>query len=819
MAFGLYAKEDLKINDGVKIRPWRMGTGGDLRMGTGSTANAYAFVGGDASWGRASGVFGDMRLAGSLHLLDGGVVRGAVVAEPIMELPTLGWTPLDVPSNDFLFVEAGQTKELKSTDPYPRSVTVRSNGTLVLQGGNFQFRSLVMNAGAKLVLRPTDDPLEPASLRIDVSSEFIVDYARMSTLEGLDGRSILWRYGGTNEIHLNGGAQFLGTLAAPNAKVSFSSAAAFQGSLWAKSVEFHQYNGSIQFLPFTGDDRNFDGDTDGDGVADSVEFRLGTDPLLADTDGDGYSDGLEIIGRSGLMGANNGVSAWPEHYAHSWGWAIDTTRRDLFNPLRRDQFLRVVWQSRDEIEGMKTARRDSYDPETKTCREVSKYRPTPLWGDFREAWTDSGYLDQLVREFSDSEGKPLVPAPHLSRMPEYTVNLHIDAGPGAVRNLPSELVRLGGEVLVAQGGANAGAGPYDFDLDGDGAFSAAGWAYPDTSCDGVVTPKLGKNERVDLLERLFGGWDTDPFRDCWTLAIGYGANAANVAMEKAAAIDHVYLPAQVQTTWSLRKTLLHEYGHSIGLSHPRWQDSANHATGTSLLGNGVMNYAYLGGQYQRCNLTQGATWNDSRWCGPHPPSNAGVFRNWYPDMSSLWFSVTWWRNDELLQSERNRLATSDDVLISWESGPLNPSTGFRQPREFFAMQDLHFSRGLYCTLHLDSLVESDGISVCRTPHGDTLAVPVKGTPIDWNQNGIIDDLPIDLWGQDGELAIPWFQVFTAHDAIPPGRVFAYHLQSDENDWVVWKNETVPFIGVGGYKIPHIVGLPDFGWDLKHMADW
>ncbi|MCB9495370.1 MAG: hypothetical protein H6686_00595 [Fibrobacteria bacterium] len=138
------------------------------------------------------------------------------------------------------------------------------------------------------------------------------------------------------------------------------------------------------------------------------------------------------------------------------------------------------------------------------------------------------------------------------------------------------------------------------------------------------------------------------------------------------------------------------------------------------------------------------------------------------------------------------------------------------------MQDLHFSRGLYCTLHLDSLVESDGLSVCRTSHGDTLDVPVKGAPIDWNQNGIIDDMPMDLWGQDGELAIPWFQVFTAHDAIPPGRVFAYHLQSDENDWVVWKNETVPFLGIEEVKEkapPFIIRLPDRTRDLKTKVRW
>lgn len=35
-------------------------------------------------------------------------------------------------------------------------------------------------------------------------------------------------------------------------------------------------------------------DTDGDGLSDADELRLGTDPNRSDTDGDGYPDGLEL---------------------------------------------------------------------------------------------------------------------------------------------------------------------------------------------------------------------------------------------------------------------------------------------------------------------------------------------------------------------------------------------------------------------------------------------------------------------------------------------------------------------------------------------
>ena len=36
-------------------------------------------------------------------------------------------------------------------------------------------------------------------------------------------------------------------------------------------------------------------DSDGDGLADSVETQLGTDPALPDTDGDGLEDGQEVL--------------------------------------------------------------------------------------------------------------------------------------------------------------------------------------------------------------------------------------------------------------------------------------------------------------------------------------------------------------------------------------------------------------------------------------------------------------------------------------------------------------------------------------------
>lgn len=47
-------------------------------------------------------------------------------------------------------------------------------------------------------------------------------------------------------------------------------------------------------------------DTDKDGLVDTLEIKLGTDPAVADTDGDGYKDGEEVAnGYNPLKGKSN----------------------------------------------------------------------------------------------------------------------------------------------------------------------------------------------------------------------------------------------------------------------------------------------------------------------------------------------------------------------------------------------------------------------------------------------------------------------------------------------------------------------------------
>jgi choice-of-anchor A domain-containing protein len=392
-------------------------------MGVGTVVYANTFSAGYAGWGRSSVIQGDLRVGGTFgtKLQDGAWIHGAVIPDSTLTPMRLTFPAQTVVGGTSRVVESGDSVVLSTTRDYPKDVTVRAGGKLVLRGGRFVFRNLVLNPTAKVYVQTNQDvgaaEANDSMVRIDVHGEFLIDraivngesWANPRVKVQPDARSILWLYSGTQELHINGSTRFLGTLVAPNAKVSLSSTAGFQGSLWAKEVEIHQYNGNLQFLPLVGKSRRADHDQDG--LDDTLEFRLGTDPLLTDTDGDGYTDGLEVLGRQNRMGAIKGVTQASPGFAHSWGWALDSTRRDLFNPLRRDQFLRVVWQDSNEILTMQTAKGRRWVDTAGRCLDGQTHFPAPYWSTFAPAWADRAYLDRFIASFADPSDKPLVKNP------------------------------------------------------------------------------------------------------------------------------------------------------------------------------------------------------------------------------------------------------------------------------------------------------------------------------------------------------------------------------------------------------------------------
>lgn len=62
-------------------------------------------------------------------------------------------------------------------------------------------------------------------------------------------------------------------------------------------------------------------DSDGDGLTDAEEEKLGSDPLSADTDLDGWTDGVEDNSYTDPTD--------PDDHPYEGGWPIDACRHDL----------------------------------------------------------------------------------------------------------------------------------------------------------------------------------------------------------------------------------------------------------------------------------------------------------------------------------------------------------------------------------------------------------------------------------------------------------------------------------------------------------
>lgn len=68
-------------------------------------------------------------------------------------------------------------------------------------------------------------------------------------------------------------------------------------------------------------DVKLDLDGDGDGLVDSEEAEVGSDPGKADSDGDGYTDGDEYAANTSPVDADD--------MPYQAGWPIDACRHDI----------------------------------------------------------------------------------------------------------------------------------------------------------------------------------------------------------------------------------------------------------------------------------------------------------------------------------------------------------------------------------------------------------------------------------------------------------------------------------------------------------
>lgn len=65
----------------------------------------------------------------------------------------------------------------------------------------------------------------------------------------------------------------------------------------------------------------YDADSDDDTLSDGAELASGTDPLLADSDGDGWDDGVELSGYTDPTDATD--------HPYTGGWSIDSCRSSI----------------------------------------------------------------------------------------------------------------------------------------------------------------------------------------------------------------------------------------------------------------------------------------------------------------------------------------------------------------------------------------------------------------------------------------------------------------------------------------------------------
>ncbi len=161
--------------------------------------------------------------------------------------------------------------------------------------------------------------------------------------------------------------------------------------------------------PTKSGEAHLDGDSDGDGLLDSEEMELGTNPHDPDTDGDGWSDGEEVEGNTDPLD--------PERHPYTGGWPIGACN---------DEIVGTGYQVGDIVEGVT---RTDYYGETihlhDFCDRAIILAPCARWhpvcyshqlelADWFEQYGDSGLMIvAMIGE--DDQGR----TPELSKLADW----------------------------------------------------------------------------------------------------------------------------------------------------------------------------------------------------------------------------------------------------------------------------------------------------------------------------------------------------------------------------------------------------------------
>jgi len=774
--FGIWTNGTINLNDRVDIAPWWMGSNsGPLNLGVYTYAMAYAFVGGDVLLRNNSQLQGPLWYTGTPTLQAGAgwykPEQKTALTDLSIALPTTTFTA----ANGNQFAQPDQRLDLP-VGQYG-TVTVNSRATLVLHGGEYRITQLNVEPSATIEVAFGGTPL-----RVHVRDGIQFRSASRFTLIGGDASDILWMVHGSTGIHLGSyalynptvptGAGFQGTLIAPATHVDVASDAAFVGTLYADALTIHQENHFFRFVPYDGNTSHRD--SDGDGLEDSTELRIGSDPRGVDTDDDGLTDALELRGRGiaangdslHRFGAQGGMQpcwdAWVAWHAQPVvttpscreidGAIPDRDVRDRLHPTRRDAFLRLLWQPQSDFWA---AGRDSGLK-------------------FESVAADPWVNQAVASNFANRANHHPVLDSDVVAVSSREIALHLDAGPTASVNMPSDVELFGGAYLVASGGTNQGLGPWSYDLTTGGGFQIA------NSLDQV---------EIEALMKSFG--ETVPqsrsFWDLFTygfLVLQHGSIPGAWGEAYDFGNDYFSLIHPGNPPRTLALSWVHEYGHDLNLQHPPSGDAAQ------WIWEGVMSYSIqdrLGCTLdQWSSTTRIGSLGDTRWCGDLPPkevvpdsfSRAG--QDWYKacDSSSPVFlrdstGASAWTCKGDSTDYGNRAPIAGDLPVRMGDGPLNLTTGFlsRYPLHQIEATDYTYSRGRLCSRMLSALDESKGLGICKERGID---IPEQSPgPIDFNANGVIDANPVNLY-RDPLLRRKWFW-----DA-------ALEEQKDRDDWALLK---------------------------------
>lgn len=751
--FGIWTNKALNFNDRVAISPWWIGSNtGPVNIGAAAKIMANVLSGGDAQLRSMGEIKGDLWHTGT-YTTQSLRIWGELAKKPTLTALSIALPDMPAPAASAGDQFAQPDASLELAPGEYGTVTVNSRATLVLHGGEYRIKQFNVEPNAKIEVSFNGAPLR---MRIREGLNFKRDAA--FTLVDGDASDMLWMVHGTAGVHIGGnaeydpivkpGAGFQGTLIAPNASVEIASDGAVIGAIYADALTIHQGNRFLTVVPFDGNTSTRD--SDGDGLEDSTELRIGSDPRSMDTDDDGLSDALELWGRgtgsdgkplhrfgaeSAMRICRDSWTAWLTTSAprptckELDGYIPVRDNRTLLHPTRRDAFLRSLWE------------------------------PASVFGssglNFAEVAGDPWVNQAMASSFAKRENFHAVADSDVVFLPSLEIALHVDAGPGASVNIPADVDLFGGPYLVSSGGVNTGIGPWDYDI------------------PGKPMDTIDNDEQKALMKRM--GEDqphSQSFWDLFTYAfltrrskeVGVWGIAGEIGS------DYLFLGRSPASARQASLTLMHEYGHTLGLYHIQY--GVPEITNTWIW-EGVMNYGTqfrLGCTMDKWDpITKKGSVNDTRWCGELPPvatvpeGHPRAGQEWYQACSEstpLFFrderDSLAWTCAGLPKDYGNRAPLPTDIPKRMGDGELDLTTGYqkRYPINRIEASDFTFSRGRLCTRRLADLKEAEGLGICKE-RGVDLLTPITFGPIDFNANGIIDSEPIDLH-TDTLLLKRWF---------------------------------------------------------------